>query len=157
MNKTNSLPRGIRNKNPLNIKRGCNWTGLVRDGKCDSTFATFKEFKYGWRAASLLLSKYYVKYGLNTVNKIIHRWCPDFTADSYANFVATQLGISKDFTMSKLVFIHKLRTLMLTMAVVECNRESVFEIWKPEDIRYALVAAQIHYFGDVDMLEFYED
>ena len=149
--------RGIKNKNPLNIKRGCNWAGLVRDCNCDPTFATFRDFKYGWRAAALLLSKYYVKYNLNTVNKIIHRWCPDNTADNYAKYVSKELGVSPDFTMSKLVFVHKLRSLMLSMAEVECTPRAIRSICRPEDIHYALVFAQEYYFGDVDINEFYED
>ena len=40
------LPRGIRNKNPGNIKLGTAWDGLA-DEQSDPTFCVFKETVWG--------------------------------------------------------------------------------------------------------------
>ena len=42
------LPRGIRNKNPGNIKLGTDWDGLAAE-QSDPTFCTFSEAVMGIR------------------------------------------------------------------------------------------------------------
>ena len=71
-------PRGIRNNNPLNIRRSkSRWKGLC-EHQTDKSFCQFTEMKYGWRAAFYLLcSTYYRTYGCNTIRTIISRWAPD--------------------------------------------------------------------------------
>jgi len=45
------LPRGIRNNNPLNIRRGKDqWQGL-RAQQTDTSFCQFESLEYGWRVA----------------------------------------------------------------------------------------------------------
>ena len=87
------LPRGIRNNNPLNIRRGKDqWQGLraqqtdanltsdrlssrSADSKqasvCshyDAEFCQFESLEYGWRAAFYLLTRtYYHKYRLYSI------------------------------------------------------------------------------------------
>ena len=52
-------PRGIRNCNPLNIIRSkSKWLGMRRE-QTDKKFVQFKEMKYGWRAALVLLTRTY--------------------------------------------------------------------------------------------------
>ena len=42
------LPRGIRNNNPLNIRRGKDqWQGL-RAQQTDASFCQFESLDYGW-------------------------------------------------------------------------------------------------------------
>ena len=43
---TEKLPRGIRNKNPGNIKLGTDWEGLASD-QTDPTFCIFDEAVMG--------------------------------------------------------------------------------------------------------------
>ena len=43
---TEKLPRGIRNKNPGNIKLGTDWDGLA-DEQSDPVFCVFKEAVWG--------------------------------------------------------------------------------------------------------------
>ena len=44
------LPRGIRNNNPLNIRRSKDqWQGL-RAQQTDASFCQFETLEYGWRA-----------------------------------------------------------------------------------------------------------
>ena len=85
------LPRGIRNCNPLNIRRNPRnkWVGLVdykstfvefNGAQCeareyDGTFCQFAQMEQGYRAAALLLHRY-IKSGCNTYEKIINRWAP---------------------------------------------------------------------------------
>ena len=70
------LPRGIRNNNPLNIRRTAKdqWKGL-RAQQTDASFCQFESLDYGWRAAFYLLTRtYYHKYRLFTIRAIISRW-----------------------------------------------------------------------------------
>ena len=71
------LPRGIRNNNPLNIRRSKDqWQGL-RAQQTDSQFCQFESLEYGWRAAFYLLTRtYYHKYRLYTIRMIVNKWAP---------------------------------------------------------------------------------
>ena len=71
------LPRGIRNNNPLNIRRSKDqWQGLKRE-QTDSQFCQFEDLVYGWRAAFKLLTRtYYHTYRLYTIRAIVNKWAP---------------------------------------------------------------------------------
>ena len=73
-----SIPRGIRNNNPLNIRRtGDNWRGMA-EVQTDRAFVQFKSLEYGWRAAFRLLTKtYFARYHLQTIRAIVSRWAPE--------------------------------------------------------------------------------
>ena len=62
------IPRGIRNNNPLNIRRSKDqWQGMKKT-QSDSSFCQFETFEDGWRAAFVLLTRtYYHKYRLYTI------------------------------------------------------------------------------------------
>ena len=79
------LPRGIRNHNPLNIRRSKDqWKGLA-ERQQDAAFCQFKSLEYGWRAAFYLLTRtYYHKYRLYTIRTIIRRWAPSSENDTEA-------------------------------------------------------------------------
>lgn len=79
--KTN-MPRGLRNNNPLNIRRGrSQWVG-AREVVRDVQFCEFKEMKWGFRAAFRLLWNYWRLYGKRTLGDIIYRWCPPTDANN---------------------------------------------------------------------------
>ena len=87
MEKTNNTPRGIRNNNPLNIRRtSTQWEGL-HPVQADREFCQFIDMKYGYRAAFRLLMKYYRKYGLHTVHEIINRWAPSSDGNATSAYV----------------------------------------------------------------------
>ena len=93
------LPRGIRNNNPLNIRRSKDqWKGL-RAQQTDSQFCQFETLEYGWRAAFYLLTRtYYHKYRLYTIRAIISKWAPpneNLTA-TYIENVSRLTGIPPD-------------------------------------------------------------
>ena len=93
------LPRGIRNNNPLNIRRSKDqWKGLA-DAQTDRAFCQFKSLEYGWRAAFYLLTRtYYHKYRLYTIRTIIRRWAPpgENNTEAYIANVSRLIGIDPD-------------------------------------------------------------
>ena len=93
------LPRGIRNNNPLNIRRSKDqWKGLA-EAQTDRAFVQFKTLEYGWRAAFYLLTRtYYHKYRLYTIRTIIRRWAPSNENDTnaYIANVSKLTGIDPD-------------------------------------------------------------
>ena len=94
-----SLPRGIRNNNPLNIRRSKDqWKGIA-DAQTDRAFCQFKSLEYGWRAAFYLLTRtYYHKYRLYTIRTIIRRWAPpgENNTEAYIANVSRLTGIDPD-------------------------------------------------------------
>lgn len=93
-----SLPRGLRNNNPLNIEAGGFTQGQPGYQGSDGRFARFDTPDAGVNAAGKLLDTYQNKYGLNTVNGIIGRWAPSSENDTrgYAASVAGRMGVSPD-------------------------------------------------------------
>lgn len=69
------LPRGIRNNNPLNIRKGARWLGQWYY-PTDKEFCEFQTMAYGFRAAFRTLITYYTKHDCKTLEKIINRWAP---------------------------------------------------------------------------------
>ena len=90
------MTRGIRNCNPLNIRRSADqWKGL-RAQQTDAAFCQFKQMEYGWRAALILLTRtYYRKYRLYTIRKIVEKWAPptENNTEAYIKNVAATTGI----------------------------------------------------------------
>ena len=93
------LPRGLRNNNPLNIRRsGDKWQGL-RVLQEDREFFQFSEMKWGWRAAFVILCRtYYGKYKLRTIRDIVSRWAPakENNTPAYIRHVSDYTGIGPD-------------------------------------------------------------
>jgi hypothetical protein len=95
-----NLPRGIRNNNPLNIRRTAKdqWKGL-RAQQTDASFCQFESLEYGWRAAFYLLTRtYYHKYRLFTIRAIINKWAPpqENLTSTYIQNVSRLTGIPPD-------------------------------------------------------------
>ena len=70
-----TMTRGLRNKNPGNIRYSPanNWVGQV--GKDDGGYAIFSDAKYGIRAIGKVLDSYR-RRGLVTVEQIISTYAP---------------------------------------------------------------------------------
>lgn len=93
-----TLPRGLRNNNPLNIERGADkWQGMT-DEQADPRFVTFRSLAWGYRAALVILRNYYNKYGLKTLRQVITRWAPPSENDTHAyiNTVSNRAKIRPD-------------------------------------------------------------
>ena len=91
--------RGIRNANPLNIRK----SGDVFEGEVvpsgDKAFKQFETAAYGYRAAFKILRTYVTKYGLNTIRKMITRWAPPEDGnhtENYIKVVSERSGIPAD-------------------------------------------------------------
>ena len=93
-----SVPRGIRNHNPGNIRRSADpWQGLAKDQN-DDAFFQFVEPKWGIRALARVLISYQDRHGLRTVRAIISRWAPpvENKTSSYIDHVARRLNVGAD-------------------------------------------------------------
>lgn len=109
MNKVTSepkIPRGIRNNNPLNIRKGNDWIG-ERKIQTDPAFEQFETMQYGIRAAFIILRQYMTGYwGItqkdDTIEKIIKRWAPDKEnpTKKYIQYVSNFMGISPNEPIS---------------------------------------------------------
>ena len=93
------LPRGIRNNNPLNIRRSKDqWQGMKKV-QSDTQFCEFETLDWGWRAAFKLLTRtYYHQYRLYTIKGIISRWAPHNENNTrvYIENVSRLTGIGPD-------------------------------------------------------------
>ena len=94
-----TTPRGIRNNNPLNIRKSKDkWKGL-RAQQQDAAFCQFENMEWGWRAAFWLLTHtYYHTYRLFTIRTIIQKWAPphENNTASYIANVSKMTGIGAD-------------------------------------------------------------
>ena len=69
------LPRGLRNRNPGNIRR----SAVRYKGETESDDAAFKAFAstaWGYRAMFVLLHTYRVRHRIATLRGMIARWAP---------------------------------------------------------------------------------
>lgn len=80
-------PRGIRNHNPLNIKRaGSSWVGLAAAQR-DLSFLAFEAPEYGIRAAAKILQTYQEQHAINTLFGVINRWAPESDKNDTASYL----------------------------------------------------------------------
>jgi hypothetical protein len=95
---TSTYPRGLRNNNPGNIRKG----GDVFQGEvipsADAAFKQFRTMAYGYRAMFVTLDTYR-RRGLDTIAKIIPVWAPASDGNkpkSYIAQVAKSSGVAAD-------------------------------------------------------------
>lgn len=122
------VPRGIRNNNPLNIRKGNNWQG-ERHPQADKAFEEFESMQYGIRAGFKLIRKYMSGYNgltkkFNTIELIIKRWAPptENATQRYIDFVSKTTGIP---SRQKLSFDNKkvMCDIVSAMIQVECGQK----------------------------------
>lgn len=88
-------PRGLRNCNPGNIRKG----SVVYQGEVvpsrDEAFRQFTTMAYGYRAMFVLLHTYQRKYGLDTIASIISRYAPSVEnhTEAYISAVSEASGV----------------------------------------------------------------
>ena len=87
--------RGLRNCNPLNIRRvaGTKWKGQSAQ-QTDKAFVCFKEIAWGIRAAFCILRTYARRHHCYSVADIVGRWAPPNENDTeqYIRSVCRQTG-----------------------------------------------------------------
>ena len=89
------ISRGLRNNNPLNIRRNATkWKGLAAV-QSDKEFFMFTEACWGYRAAFITLRNYRLRHGLKSLRQWISRWAPPVENDTeaYIRFVSSKTGI----------------------------------------------------------------
>lgn len=71
------LTRGLRNCNPLNIRRvaGTKWKGQSAQ-QTDPSFVCFNSMEWGIRAAFCILRTYARRYQCVSIADIVGRWAP---------------------------------------------------------------------------------
>lgn len=96
-----ALVRGIRNNNPLNIRKGNNWQG-ERPDQSDREFEEFVSIEFGVRAAIKLIQNYINgsvtgHRPCNTIDKLVSRWAPptENNTRSYIETVEHLTGINR--------------------------------------------------------------
>lgn len=91
------LPRGLRNRNPLNIRIGNVWLG-EEPNPTDPAFEQFVAMEYGVRAAFVLLRRYIRHYKRTTIRAIIKAWAPanENNVEAYVATVAKHSHIDPD-------------------------------------------------------------
>lgn len=91
------LPRGIRNRNPGNIRHsGARWQGMAAAQE-DPAFVIFESDLMGLRALMKLLLTYHLKYGLDTAESIVNRYAPpaENATDHYIHAVIRALRVTR--------------------------------------------------------------
>lgn len=128
MNET--MSRGIRNNNPLNIRRSAtHWQG-AREEQKDKAFVQFKSMAYGYRAAWKILQSYYERFCNEgkpfTVRNIIERWAPPVENNTEAYIVqmlrlASIGGNERLLPPSNASGYGRLSRLIVAMTCIECG------------------------------------
>ena len=120
-------PRGIRNNNPLNIRKGNNWLG-ERQPQTDKSFEEFQSLELGLRAGFIIIRNYMTRRPrLDTVSAIINRWAPssENNTAAYIKEVCRRGQLQSDVPF-KNTDKNKVCRLVWGMCWVECGCEVSF-------------------------------
>lgn len=109
------IPRGIRNNNPLNIRRGSNWVGLSKH-QTDPAFCQFDSMTYGLRAGLIIIRTYMQRYNLTTIHAIVSRWAPPKENDTEA-YVISVASMMMMHALQKFDFGDRARIVSLVAAM----------------------------------------
>lgn len=119
--------RGLKNNNPLNIRKGQSWVGEVEESN-DPDFEQFYEMKFGLRAAFIILRTYLKIHGCCNISLIIHRWAPpnENNTEDYISFVCRYTGLDR---YQKIQFEDKEKIIKIVqaMAIVESDKYLTFQ------------------------------
>ena len=97
--------RGLRNNNPLNIRKtGDQWQGAAINQN-DKSFVVFTKPEWGYRAAARILRNYKNR-GIDTLSEIISTWAPEHENNTaaYVSFVSKKTGISPNAVVTDLEY-----------------------------------------------------
>lgn len=134
------IARGVRNGNPLNIRINPHnkWQGLkpVQD---DPDFCCFLNASWGFRAAAVIIIKYYDS-GLDTISKIIYRWAPGVENDTgaYIRDVCGRTGFDKD----EVINVHDYNTIAPILRAM-CIHENGSFPYSMTDLNAGLLKAGV--------------
>lgn len=119
-------PRGIRNNNPLNIRKGSSWQG-ERPNQTDKAFEEFVSMEYGIRAGLKLIRNHITGFNgsrrpCNTLRKLITVWAPptENNTEKYIETVCSATGLLS----SQVIRANDKKNLLAicrAMAYMECG------------------------------------
>lgn len=130
------MTRGLRNNNPLNIRRSADlWQGMAEE-QTDPEFFRFQSPAWGYRAAFVVLRTYRNRYGADTIERIVKRWAPpgdDNDTEYYIRKVAVLTGVDRNETLDP-DDPHMMTELVAAMSRVEngvpARMADVYAGWK---------------------------
>lgn len=96
-----SIPRGLRNNNPGNIRNSSTeWQGEITPSK-DKSFKQFTSMAYGYRAVIKLLQNYRKLYHLKTIAELINRWAPsnENNTSAYITRVCKEMQVPSTYVI----------------------------------------------------------
>ena len=129
------LPRGIRNRNPGNIRRSKDrWKGLAAL-QSDPAFFVFEAPLWGIRAIAAILRNYQARNGLKSLAQIIGRWAPAGENDtaSYVAAVGKEMGVDPRAHLD----LQDVATLRALIAAI-IRHENGFQPYDAETIDMAI-------------------
>lgn len=94
-----TIPRGLRNNNPGNIRiTKDKWLGL-REKQTDGSFFQFIAPVWGYRALIRTLQNYRRRHGCQTIADFIRRWAPENenNTSGYIKMVCTEMQVPSTF------------------------------------------------------------
>lgn len=114
-------PRGIRNNNPLNIRRNPanRWQGRLQS-PTDPQFEQFEDMLFGFRAAFVLIRTYMRQRGVSSLAQIVNLWAPP-SENNTAAYISSVESLARVERSIKLDFSQKrkLCAIVRAMAIVE--------------------------------------
>ena len=120
------MTRGLRNNNPLNIRRvpGQHWKGQEPPSNSplkgeDREFVRFSSMEYGLRAAFCILDTYRRNYKAVCIEDIINRWAPP-SENATSEYIRTVCRLTGFGGKERLVE-DQIPALVYAMAFVECG------------------------------------
>lgn len=124
-----SQPRGVRNNNPGNVKKGgSTWRGASPAAdQTDPVFVRFTDPKWGIRVIAYLLKSYQRNKGKRTLRQLISEpggWAPSNVDDNpsgYANFIADRLDVTIDTPLYFETNPAQLRAVVVAIIAFENN------------------------------------
>lgn len=134
------LPRGVRNRNPGNLRKGDDWRGLSED-QTDKDFCIFTAPLWGIRALVRVLLNYQRKRQLHTIRQIINRWAPPNENDTgaYVDAVTKHVHVIAD---SPVNLEDRVTMFLLVEAIIQ--HENGIQPYGGDIIHAALTAAGIN-------------
>lgn len=129
------MQRGLRNNNPLNIrKNSTQWQGL-RATQTDPSFFQFETMAYGYRAAFKTLDTYRNQHRCRYLADFITRWAPPSENDTsaYIRIVAQRArlsDVSMVDTRNEKTMCDIVAAMTFVENGVEADMDQVKEGWK---------------------------
>ena len=129
------MSRGLRNNNPLNIrKNSTKWEGLA-EVQNDASFFTFVAPEWGYRAAIRTLQNYQRVHGLTTIREWISRWAPPCENDTenYIRVVCDRVEMpptARPTITNKVVMCGIVEAMSFMENGVAGNMADIYKGWK---------------------------